>query len=204
MLESCTAQNGSTVIRQQGRLLASLVDPQAEARDWIDRQTALLKDVRTIFVLGLGCGYHVNELAARFSAGVVVLEFYSEICTMTQSIHSFDAARVKIECLQNSRQLRQNEVVRRAIAQSFLIVRHGPSMLAQPQFYSECQKQLLGRDWGSLSWQWQLRGLPSLDPQIQIGNDQALTIHDLEQTELVQDSEERERMLIKALRELVK
>jgi hypothetical protein len=37
-----------------------------------------------------------------------------------------------------------------------------------------------------------------------IASDEPLTIYDLESTELVQDSAERERMIIKALRELVK
>jgi hypothetical protein len=51
-----------------------------------------------------------------------------------------------------------------------------------------------------------LRGGPAFDanPRIDSKNNEPLTIYDLEQTELVQSSEERERLLFKALRELVK
>jgi hypothetical protein len=57
-----------------------------------------------------------------------------------------------------------------------------------------------------LNWQWQLKGHGSLDTQLKIGaeGDAALTIYDLDNTELSQNSEDRERMIIKALRELVK
>ncbi len=45
---------------------------------------------------------------------------------------------------------------------------------------------------------------PDFDRTARIDGTTGLTIHDLEQTELVQNSEEREKLLFKALRELVK
>jgi hypothetical protein len=205
VIETCTAQNGSLVIRVDGRLLASAVDPLAEAREWVQRRRILLAKVKSVFVLGAGSGYHVAELFIQTDANIVVIERSPELIAAVQRIQGFDAKRVQFVSVEKSAALRGQEHVRAAVAESFLVLQHGPSMAFDPEFYRDCKNQLLGREWGSLNWQWQLKGFASLDAQPKIHADESqLTIYDLEQTELVQNSSERERMLVKALRELVK
>jgi hypothetical protein len=92
------------------------------------------------------------------------------------------------------------------VKESFIVLIHPASLALNKDLYESCRAQLLGREWGALSWQWNLRGGPAFDmnPRIDSKKQEPLTIYDLEQTELVQNSEERERLLFKALRELVK
>ena len=205
LIENLIAKNGSVVVRHQGRLLASGVDPQAEAVEWVQRRLAFLQKVKTIFVLGAGSGYHIAELVKMTAAKIMVIEFSEEIRGAVAAIHNFDPQRVRMECLQNSRDLFAAKPLKAAVAQSFLVLQHHPSCAWQSDFYGKIKARLLGRDWASLNWQWRVKGFSPLHalPKIH-GNDKPLTIYDLDNAEFVQNSSERERMLVKALRELVK
>jgi hypothetical protein len=205
VIEKHTAQNGSPVVRYDGRLLSSAVDPLNEARDWVSRRRTLLANVQSVFVLGAGSGYHISELFIQTDAKILIVEHSQELVVTVQEIQKFISPRIEFVCVEKSAALRALESVRAAVAGSFLVLQHAPSIAAEPGFFRECQNQLLGRDWGSLNWQWQLKGFAPLDKELKIhAGDEALSIYDLDQTELVQDSAERERMLVKALRELVK
>lgn len=205
MIETSLAQNGSPVLRYDGRLLSSAIDPQMEARQWRLRRATFLGQVKIIFVLGAGSGYHLLELLNNTSASLVVVEQSEEVIESVLAIHTFDSQRVHFENVQKATQLRTSVHVKSGVAQSFLVLPHPPSTACAPELYRECQDQLLGRDWGSLNWQWRLKGFAPLESQPKIcAEAEQLTIYDLEQTELVRDSSERERMLVKALRELVK
>ncbi len=205
MIETTPAKNGSLVVREDGRWLASAFDPQSEARTWLARRKEFLDKVKYVFVLGAGAGYHIHALSAQTDAGIVVIDVRKDLIETVRGLHAFDSDRVKFECVDSTRQLRAADSVRTAVAQSFVVLQHGPSQAINPSLFRDLHAQLLGRDWGALNWQWKMMGFSTLEsqPQIQKGGE-ALTILDLEQTELIQDSSERERMLIKALRELVK
>lgn len=205
MIEIVSAESGEKVLRYQGRLLASRFDPIREAQDWIQSRQRFLKDVRTIFVLGIGSGHHINELVKSTSAKIVVLEANEEILKAVTEIHNFDDARVSLHHVPSTRSLRKIEAVKAAVAKSFLVLVHAPSFALNAEIYKEFRTQLLGRDWGNLNWQWKLRNAPGFDRNARIDSGgEPLSLHDLEQTELVQNSEEREKILFKALRELVK
>lgn len=205
MIEFVTAKTGERVIRWEGRLLASQVDPALEAREWFQRRSAFVTKVKTVFVLGAGSGFHIQEVARRTSAAIVVIEPEVELVQAVREGLGSAADRVKFISPANARELRADEAVRAAVAGSFVVLEHPASVSHDRPYYRECRAQLLGREWGALNWQWKLKGFADLDsqPRISAGGE-PLTIYDLEQTELVQDSGERERMLLKALRELVK
>jgi hypothetical protein len=157
-----------------------------------------------VFVLGLGSGHHVAELEKATQAKIIVLETNEDILSAAAEIHSF-SERVCLAHLPNARTLRKIDAVKSAVAKSFIVLAHAPSLAVDAAVYKECRAQLLGRDWGSLNWQWKLRNAPEFDRNPRIdAKGEPLSLHDLEQTELVSNSEERERLLFKALRELVK
>lgn len=207
MIETLTARSGCKVLRYKGKLLSSAVDPVGEAEEWLKRRLTLLARVKTVFVLGAGSGYHIEEVCRQTSARVIVIEKDSALTSAVQEIHGFNAIQIRFEEIEGTRDLRASETIRQAVAESFLVLEHAASVAAHPEFYAEIKNQLLGRDWGSLTWQWQLKDLAPLDSQAKIHGaalNEPLTIYDLDKTELVQDSAEREKMLLKALRELVK
>ena len=203
MIEEVLCPDGSCTIRFQGRLLASRFAPQQEAVLWVKKRLEFLNQVKTIFILGAGSGYHIGEILAQSAAQVVVIEPAAELIDLVQVIHNFDSKRVRFENLKSITDLRSCESIRAAISESFVCLVHSPSRQGRESLFDELRSQLVGRDWGALTWQWRLQGLGELDPVPRVGSEK-LTIYDLEQTELVSNGEEREALLIKALRELVK
>lgn len=205
MIEIVSAESGEKVLRFQGRLLASRFDPRREAREWIAARKKFLSKVRSVFVLGLGSGHHIGELLEATQARIVVLEASAEIIQASFDLNAFDSARVSLHHISSARTLRKIDEVKTAVTQSFIVMTHAPSFSLFPEIYKDIQAQLIARDWGNLNWQWKLRGAADFDrtPRID-GTGETLSLHDIEQTELVQNSEEREKILFKALRELIK
>lgn len=201
-----TSRNGARVPSWKGRLLASRLDPHTEARDWILQRLAFLEKVKTVFVLGLGGGFHVREILLRSTARVIVIERESEItaAVMPALVEEF-GSRVTALVVERASDLRGENPVREALQGSFVSLEHPASVAGAREFYSDCSALLAGREWGALTWQWRLKGFADFDPEPRVArSEKALTIHDLEETELVRNSVERERLLLKALRELVK
>lgn len=205
MIEIVSAESGDKVLRFQGRLLASRFDPRREAREWIASRRTFLDKVRSIFVLGVGSGHHIVELLEATSARIIVLETNAEILQAAFDLHQFDPSRVSLQHISSARNLRKIEEVKAGVVQSFIVMTHAPSFSLSPEIYRDCEAQLIARDWGNLNWQWKLRGSADFDrtPRID-GTGNTLSLHDIEQTELVQNSEEREKLLFRALRELIK
>jgi hypothetical protein len=205
LIEIVSAETGEKVLRFQGRLLASRFDPRREAREWIASRKKFLGKVRSVFVLGLGSGHHIGELLEATQAKIVVLEASADILQASFDLKAFDSGRVSLHHISSARNLRKIEEVKAAVTQSFIVMTHAPSFSLFPEIYKDCQTQLIARDWGNLNWQWKLRGAADFDrtPRID-GTGETLSLHDIEQTELVQNSEEREKILFKALRELIK
>lgn len=204
MIEKITAQSGQTVLRFNGRLLASTFSPVEEAEAWLQRRQILLHEVKTAFVLGAGSGYHIVALAQSFAGRIVVIDRSQDLVTEVKKIHAYKSGKVQFEIFDKAQALRNSDIVRDAVKNSYVVLTHPATAACDSEFFAECEKALLARDWGALNWQWQLKGHGCLDSETRIGGDDKLTIYDLEKTELVQDSQTRERMLIKALRELVK
>ncbi len=201
-----TSQTGLQVPRWKGRLLASRLDPEQEARAWVQRRTTFLEKTQTVFVLGLGGAFHVREVLRRSAARVIVIERESEIAAavMPGVLDEF-GPRVGVVVVERPSDLRGEGLIREGLVTSFLTLEHPPSVAGAREFYSACAALLVGREWGALTWQWRLKGFADFESQPRVErSDKALTIYDLEQTELVRNSVERERLLLKALRELVK
>lgn len=205
MIETVRAESGDNVLRFQGRLLASRFDPRREASKWVLTRGRFIDKVQTVFVLGLGSGYHISELLKATSAKIIVLEASTDIIEAVAPEGDLANKRVSIHHVSSAKSLRRLDAVKSAVKKSFVVLAHPPSRSLFSELYSDIQSQLVARDWGSLNWQWKMRGGPDFNKTARIdGEEQPLTIFDLEQTELVKNSEERERMLFKALRELVK
>jgi hypothetical protein len=65
------------VPRRSGMALCSTRDPRREAQRWIKAIQALR--VEQIFVIGLGAGYHIEELAKVYSGQINVIEIDQEL-----------------------------------------------------------------------------------------------------------------------------
>jgi spore maturation protein CgeB len=80
------------------KLLHSGYEPMKEARCLVDRFTFDGRGI--IVVLGLGLGYHVKELAARFpEAEIIVIEALPECERLARKHETIDFNRGRLDCL---------------------------------------------------------------------------------------------------------
>ncbi|MEQ1875772.1 MAG: hypothetical protein ABL958_03940 [Bdellovibrionia bacterium] len=135
---------GVSVPRWNGCLLASRTDPVREARGWAERFGPLVRGVRSIFVLGIGGGFHIRELAKQNPRKkIVAVDFVEELVLKYRESADRDVQSVYVE---RPHDLFEIEAVREALTGSFVVGRHSPSIKCAPQFYADVDRLLIGRD----------------------------------------------------------
>lgn len=146
MLEWEEGRNGTRIPKWNGRLLASRVDPSREAVQWAQRAGARVRGVRSAFVLGLGGGFHVSELAHRNpSLRIVVFEPASGLVeSFLRSAQVF--SNVVVLNPPRGAQLLNEPAVQAAVCESYVVLRHAPSIRCREDEFADCERWLLGRD----------------------------------------------------------
>ena len=187
------------VARLNGRLLASRVDPVGEAKRWVERRRPFLNRVRGIFVLGIGSGYHVAELARETKAKILVIERHTELARTVTGTELWRNSRAQSVVAQSLTELWSNELLRFMVESSYLVLSHQPSRAAFPKFYAAAEKRLIARDPKSLRWLMELRGETAVPNMPTSG---PLSIHHLVAAD--QSAQARRDMPAHALRGLVK
>lgn len=200
------AKSGAPVLKKDGRWLASSVDPLREAAGWASTALERSGSRDSIFVLGLGAGYHVAELLrVRPRGTVTVIECDSEIRTAAEKISpSIIGARIIVE--PNWMKLPELAAFRDAVASVYRIALHGPSVQSESEYYNSVERMLLGRD--KLSFLLLLKarpeflGLLSADAIAKL-EDEAISVKTMARLFAPQADGHRERRLWRALEELV-
>lgn len=154
------SRSGHRIIKCDGRVLASTFDPIKEAKTWVDQSVQLADARETLVILGLGAGYHVVELRSRRDRQpVLVIENRREIVSAACEVNP-GLCEVDVVCETDWRKLVEHGSVRDAIGGTFRILKHGPSLRNEPEFYFGTERFLLGRD--KESFLLQLKARPEL------------------------------------------
>lgn len=207
-LEKDVARSGHEVLKKNGRWLASSVDPLREAQQWarqVLKQTGT-ESPETAIILGLGCGYHVAELAARKPRGsVIVIDCDREIHEKALDfVPSLKSEKIVIE--KDWLKLVDSPLVRDAVGGPYRILKHAPSCALEPEFFTHVERLLLGRD--KLAFLVLLKARPEIlalfDSDL-LGEirDEAVSIKTLQKIFSARSGANRERRLWKVLEELV-
>lgn len=143
--EALTAQSGEPILKWEGRLLASQMDPHQEAIRWVARVREQLASSERVIVLGFGCGYHLEELARQFSQlQILVLGFEEKVQEFAKSL----CHRPQVEwflCTDLS-DLMGSPILRRYLAGSFELLEHPSILNLNLALYRELKERLLARD----------------------------------------------------------
>ena len=143
MIESATAKNGSLIYLKDGKYLASSFDPQKEAEGWFRNCQRLTKYARTVFVLGLGSGYHIAVLKRELpEAKIVVIESDQELVAAFQSANSVEC---EIICEADWRRLFQHSSVSGGVQNTYAVLLHPPSYNVEKEYFGNAYKFLLAR-----------------------------------------------------------
>lgn len=143
MIESALAKNGSLIYLKDGKYLASSFDPQKEAEAWYNNCKSRVKYAQTLFVLGLGAGYHIQVLSRELpQAKIVVVEPDQKLVDIYQSTNS---VKLEIVCEQEWRRLFQYSSVSSGTQDKYAVLLHPPSLNVEKEFFSQAYKYLLAR-----------------------------------------------------------
>ncbi len=143
MIETAQAKNGSLIHLKDGKYLASSFDPQKEAEAWYKNSNQRTKYARTVFVLGLGSGYHIRVLTRELpQTKIVVIEPDHELVKSYQAANSEELV---IVCEQDWRRLFQHSSVSSGVQDKYAALLHPPSLSVEKDYFSNTYKFLLAR-----------------------------------------------------------
>ncbi len=72
-------ENGMRLPTLDGRFFCSRRDPKREAQSWLQSQRRLISENKTLVVLGLGAGFHIEALQAAVTNPIHVIELRPEL-----------------------------------------------------------------------------------------------------------------------------
>jgi hypothetical protein len=134
------------------------VDPEKEARQWVEGSSEAIQVAQVVMVLGLGCGYHVVQLARQYpQKKVVVIEANAVLVRQVQELHGLDLAPVEILVAEDVESLAKLSRFKKSLTKIFLLLEHKASLKYRPDFYQEARDLILGRNRVGLQYHLRLR-----------------------------------------------
>ncbi len=145
MIEAAYAKNGSLIHLKDGKYLASSFDPQKEAEAWWRSSQRLTKYARTLFVLGLGSGFHI-EVARREmpDTKIVVIEIDQQLIDLFKA-NSNELKNTEIICEADWRKLFQHSSISGGVQDKYAVLLHPPSLSVEKEYFANAYKFLLAR-----------------------------------------------------------
>jgi hypothetical protein len=207
MIERLHSKKGHAIAKCAGRYVCSSIDPAKEANDWVHKLSRRLKDMKTVIVLGVGCGYHLVQLRKSVpGATILALDFNRELIEFSEATHSTDWAGIRNVCLSDFENVAECSEICNAIKESYAVVKFAPVTLHDPASYREVEVFLLGRSWSGFQFITRERNrfsglFQNTVHALPVDSNSLLSIKSL--CERLSPNECRESMLLRALRELV-
>lgn len=193
-------------MKKNGRFLGSSFDPVKEAQAWAAKIAPSVVPGCSVFVLGLGSGYHVTALCeACPNTPIIVIdgdeELAGEILKLWPTLKRADLVIEK-----DSGKLIGHGRFLDGLCGSYIIAKHGPSCQINHVYFSAVERLLLGRDKDSFITQ--LKARPELQPLIDMEamkrvQEEAVSIKTLQRVFAPARFLSTERRLWKILEELV-
>ena len=209
-IERIIAKSGDPVVKYDGRLLASAIDPRREARDWVNRWRDRIAVAERLIVLGWGAGYHLHEIHQQWPAlKILAIGCEPDLLSEIHQIHPSMLNEVSFIHCHNESELLPHAEIRQFMRSGFVVLEHSSLPNLNIKGYSEIKNRLIAREPLFFSdWVRREPRLSRLFP-LQIipgGEDQRLlSIKDLERFVGNRDnSKSKDVMVVHALRELVR
>lgn len=206
MIEVEIARSGQKIIRKNGRLLASAINPEQEAVSWAQKALDGVAQFETVFILGAGSGHHISQvLKTRPSQPVVVIEKDRAVADKAVEICP-EIQRLELIIEENWVKVIEHDAFKDAVEGPYHIALHGPSFQNDVDYFSRIESLLRGRD--KLSFLLLLKSRPdflALFCPESIGQmgDGPVSIKTLQDLFSAKSNSSRERRLWRVLEELV-
>lgn len=177
MIQWVPARTGHLVPISDEIHLASIVDPELEAKRWVEKNILPEDSYKTFVVLGFGGGFHVRHLSERYpETKVLVVEKDLTLVGGSQRSGNQLRSNVHLISLEKAITVLFEEPFRSSLQRSYRVLAFAPCIRVAKQDYENVERLLLGRDWRSFS------------TLLQIRDDQKKVIRHLSAVETLSDS----------------
>ena len=145
------SKDGQPILTLDGVHSCSFESPVEEAKRWIERHRETLLNTTNVFVLGLGSGYHVRELAQFANLRQIwVIDDKKEAINFYFKYHKFDH-RFKFYNFQDKKDLKSNPEIRLNFLRPYKVVDFYPAAKHNRNFFNWLKETLVGRTQASLA-----------------------------------------------------
>ena len=137
-----SSRNGLTVPVINGVYLHSIYNPTREATTFAQSNEKTLKLKSRIIVLGLGFGYHIEEIARVMNKyhsqyEIIVIEPNKRLVSDFMETRNFEDKRIKIICKDRASRLFNNWGFVNFLMKKPAIIKHDASFVLEKDFFSE-------------------------------------------------------------------
>lgn len=151
-------QAGQPVVSFSGRQLCSFVNPEDEARMWVQHYSDMIEGKNLIVVLGLGSGYHVQALREETAASLLVIEKSPELIALFKKNFN-PILNEDLHFLELSDDLSKLKSIVGGFKSSYATLTFAPAVYAFHGEYKTIYAYLNGRNLEHLNFQFSLRGV---------------------------------------------
>ena len=136
------SRNGLTVPVINGIYLHSIYNPVKEAEAFVKGHETTLKAKQYVLVLGLGFGYHIEEVAKHLnknhaSYGVIILEPNKRLVDDFLHTRSFEDKNIKIMSTEKIKDLFGDWDFISFLMKKPAIIKHDASFIIEKEFYTQ-------------------------------------------------------------------
>ena len=205
-LEFLRCKNKHWVPILNGTLLHSSVDPVKEAALWVEKEWAYVKDAKNVIVLGLGGGFHIQELINRGKNNILVIEGSRElVLAMTEKNPDLMRLVVCLGGVPPGQLCHETELLEH-MAGSFAILKHPASIRVNPFYYTPTMQVLTERSFHALKeMAKENSGLTAFFNTLDLQSSDTIDLPTLEKAMIKRGTGlDREGLIWMTLRELVK
>jgi len=148
MLEWISTPYGEIIPKFNGNLLASKIDPQKEAKIWVESTRSQIESAKKHFLLGVGAGHHALELSRQYpERDFIFIEKLESLSASPVYVEIRVMSNVELLIGQDEKQILKNERVQRALGDLFTVLAHSPSRNISTEYYSRVLATLTARNW---------------------------------------------------------
>ena len=133
----------------------SLVNPERDAKRWVDRELDRVKNFDKIMVVGIGSGKYIEEL--KNAVGDIQILAVTLIPEIAESFSKRGLTNVQALALKDAKDIKNHSELKDFVSSPFCIVKHPGEFRLRLEEYEEIIRFMTSRSIGGLNWALQFR-----------------------------------------------
>ena len=136
MIEVAFSKNSQRILKRNGKLVCSSVDPQKEGHSWVQAQKLLIGNSKSILVFGVGCGFHLRSLASLYQgAKVIAIDIEKQFIDFAKREWPIELANIHFIHASQIQDLVSDREFKIALRNSYAVLKYTPAQFGFAENY---------------------------------------------------------------------